>query len=222
MKIKKTHCLFEQTGTFKKAFEKLGIPAQDYDISNDYNETNYKTDIFMEITSQPHSQSSIFNKFNSDDLVMAFFPCTYFSDQQQLNSRGDNISMKGWTAVEKLENSIKISKYREDYYRLLCQLCLIAFERNFPLIVENPLGRVGFLKQYFPIKSGIKIMDRRVYGDFFKKPTVFYFINCVANYNLSQEHQVKGKIPRIVDCSGFDRSIISPAFAENFIKTFIL
>lgn len=35
MEIKgKVHCFFEQSGTFKNEFIKLGIPAEDYDIQN--------------------------------------------------------------------------------------------------------------------------------------------------------------------------------------------
>ena len=35
MKIKgKVHCLFEQSGTFKNEFRKLGYEAEDYDIQN--------------------------------------------------------------------------------------------------------------------------------------------------------------------------------------------
>ena len=35
MKINgKVHCFFEQSGTFKNEFKKLGIPAEDYDIQN--------------------------------------------------------------------------------------------------------------------------------------------------------------------------------------------
>lgn len=50
MEIKgKVHCLFEQSGTFKKEFEKLGIPAEDYDIFNHFNETDHIIDLFAEI-----------------------------------------------------------------------------------------------------------------------------------------------------------------------------
>lgn len=38
MEIKgKVHCFFEQSGTFKNEFIKLGIPAEDYDIQNNLN-----------------------------------------------------------------------------------------------------------------------------------------------------------------------------------------
>ena len=45
----KVHCLFEQSGTFKNEFKKLGYQAYDYDILNDFNETDNVIDIFNEI-----------------------------------------------------------------------------------------------------------------------------------------------------------------------------
>ena len=45
----RAHCLFEQSGTFKNEFKKLGIEAFDYDILNDYGETDYQIDLFSEI-----------------------------------------------------------------------------------------------------------------------------------------------------------------------------
>ena len=37
MKINEVHCLFEQSGTFKNAFRKLGFTAYDYDIEKNDN-----------------------------------------------------------------------------------------------------------------------------------------------------------------------------------------
>ena len=45
----KAHLLFEQSGTFKNAFKKYGIEAYDYDILNDFGETDYQIDLFGEI-----------------------------------------------------------------------------------------------------------------------------------------------------------------------------
>ena len=45
----KVHCLFEQSGTFKNEFKKLGIQAEDYDILNDFGETDHIVDLFTEI-----------------------------------------------------------------------------------------------------------------------------------------------------------------------------
>ena len=43
------HCLFEQSGTFKNAFKKYGIKAYDYDIQNEFGETDHVIDLFKEI-----------------------------------------------------------------------------------------------------------------------------------------------------------------------------
>lgn len=45
----KVHCLFEQSGTFKNEFIKMGIPAEDYDIQNNFGETDHQIDLFREI-----------------------------------------------------------------------------------------------------------------------------------------------------------------------------
>lgn len=45
----KVHCFFEQSGTFKNEFIKLGIPAEDYDIQNNFGQTDNVIDLFSEI-----------------------------------------------------------------------------------------------------------------------------------------------------------------------------
>ena len=44
----KVHCLFEQSGTFKNEFIKLGINAYDYDIQNEFNHPDYVIDLSKE------------------------------------------------------------------------------------------------------------------------------------------------------------------------------
>ena len=45
----KVHCLFEQSGTFKNEFKKLGYEAYDYDIQNEFGETDHVVDLFENI-----------------------------------------------------------------------------------------------------------------------------------------------------------------------------
>ena len=45
----KVHLFFEQSGVFKNEFIKLGIPAEDYDIQNNFGETDHIIDLFNEI-----------------------------------------------------------------------------------------------------------------------------------------------------------------------------
>jgi hypothetical protein len=45
----KVHLFFEQSGTFKNQFKKLGYEAYDYDIQNHFGETDHVIDLFSEI-----------------------------------------------------------------------------------------------------------------------------------------------------------------------------
>ena len=45
----KAYCLFEQSGTFKNEFIKLGIHAEDFDILNDFGETDHVVDLYQQI-----------------------------------------------------------------------------------------------------------------------------------------------------------------------------
>ena len=83
MEIKgKVHCFFEQSGTFKNEFKKLGIKAEDYDIQNNFGETDNVIDLFSEIEKAYSGEKSIFDTISKDDLIMAFFPCIYFETIQ--------------------------------------------------------------------------------------------------------------------------------------------
>ena len=66
------HCLFEQSGTFKNEFKKLGYEAYDYDIQNEFGETDYVIDLFEEIRGGYDGKPSIFDKISTDDLILAF------------------------------------------------------------------------------------------------------------------------------------------------------
>lgn len=59
--INKVYCLFEQSGTFKNEFKKLGYEAEDYDIQNEFGETDHVIDLFAEIEKGYAGQPSIFD-----------------------------------------------------------------------------------------------------------------------------------------------------------------
>ena len=49
MEVKKAHCFFEQSGTFKNEFIKLGIPAEDYGFRLLKNNTSPKPQQSLEM-----------------------------------------------------------------------------------------------------------------------------------------------------------------------------
>lgn len=93
----RVHCFFEQSGTFKNEFIKLGIPSEDYDIQNVYGQTDHQIDLFGEIRQGWDGDVSIFDGITPDDLIMAFFPCIYFEALQQTFFTLSALGTKGWT-----------------------------------------------------------------------------------------------------------------------------
>ena len=131
MELNKIHCLFEQSGTFKNEFIKLGYKAEDYDILNQFNQTDHVIDLFREIEIAYKGGDSIFDKINENDLVLAFFPCTRFEVQIILGYKGEANGMKNWSLEKKLEYDLKLHQELHRNYNLITKLCLIAIKRNF-------------------------------------------------------------------------------------------
>lgn len=70
----KVHCFFEQSGTFKNEFIKLGIPAEDYDIQNNFGETDHVEDLFKAIEDAYDGKSSLFDQVGGGRLDNGVFP----------------------------------------------------------------------------------------------------------------------------------------------------
>ena len=69
MEIKgKVHCFFEQSGTFKNEFKKLGIPAFDYDLQDHFGETDYQIDLFKEIEDAYDGKPSLFDQIRGGKM----------------------------------------------------------------------------------------------------------------------------------------------------------
>lgn len=124
--IRKVYCLFEQSGTFKHAFQNLGVQAEDFDILNDFGETDNQIDLFAEIDKAYEGKESIFDQIGESDLVLAFFPCTRFQSYNACNFQGKNASMKEWTDEQKLEYSMKLHEELHLLYTELCKLFIVS------------------------------------------------------------------------------------------------
>lgn len=226
MKINKAHCFFEQSGTFRDAFKKLGIQAEDYDIQNEYGKTDNQIDLFNEIEQAYIGNSSIFEKINKEDLIIAFFPCVRFSKQITMEFLQQPLHYKKKPMVQRLEYAIKLENERCKLWDLLCKLIIIVEKNNLKLIIENPYSSQHYLTRYFFIKPSIIDFDRTERGDYFEKPTQYWFINCEPSYNTNAlfKEQIICTKKRVLDfASGSkERSEISPQYALQFIEEFIL
>lgn len=231
MEIKKAHCFFEQSGTFKNEFIKLGIPSEDYDIQNEYGETDNVVDLFVEIKKAYINEESIFDRIKKDDLIIAFFPCIYFCENNNLYFTGQHLCLKDKDLSEKIERIIERSRNRQLYYELILFLVHVCSQRGLRLIIENPYdNNNSYLTNNFIVKPSIIDRNRTLRGDKYRKPTMYYFINCEPTYGCSFTPTPTDEIKTIQRTKGSskkdvcsrERSEISPIYARNFINDFIL
>lgn len=230
MEIKgKVHLMFEQSGTFKREFMRMGIIAEDYDIQDNFGETDHVIDLFAEIDKAYVGQESVFDAITSDDLIMAFFPCIYFETMSCMYFSFDSLNNRHKPDYERTADAIERLERRTYYHTLLYKLLYVVQRHALRLVIENPYTKPNYLidTQNFP-RPSIVDKNRMLRGDYFVKPTAYWFFNCEPTYGFTCQKDKKQKI--VNDCrSGVkagvcseERSMISPDYARNFICDFIL
>ena len=223
------HCLFEQSGTFKNEFKKLGFDAIDYDILNNYGQTDVQIDLFAEIEKAYDGQASIFDRITPNDMVLAFFPCTRFEAKIPLWFKGNAVGQKKWDIRKKLEYAMKLHEELHRNYMLISKLVLICLRGGLRLMIENPYTQPHYLTQYWPVTPALVDTNRRLRGDYMEKPTQYFFINFEPQHNFIFEpmivqekrlhnymHVTDGR-PRVEM-----RSEIAPEYANRFIREFLI
>ena len=228
MEIKgKIYCFFEQSGTFKNEFKKLGYEAEDYDIQNEFGQTDHITDLFKEIESGFEGKKCIFDNITKDDLVMAFFPCIYFCESSQLAFSFRWYNYRKKNDIESASDIIKRSHKREKFYTIFIKMYAICRYRKIRMIIENPWTQPTYLKDNFTPPTIID-KNRMIRGDYFKKPTAYWFISCKpTNGSSIQKNKKQKKIcstkgSKTAGICSKERSMISSDYARNFICDFIL
>ena len=221
--------MFEQSGTFKKEFQKLGIEAYDYDIQNEFGQVDYQIDIFQEIRRGYEGKPSIFDDISKDDIIMAFFPCTYFEVQSQLWFAGNNFAQKDWSIKQKCEYVIKRHEELNEFYILLNKLVCVCQDKGLKLVIENPYMQPHYLTTYWCLKPALIDKDRTENGDYYKKPTQYWFVGFEPKYNIILEPLDYVETKRITNLKKdgdvsvkTQRSMIHPQYARRFIKQFLL
>ena len=248
MEIKgKVHCFFEQSGTFKNEFIKLGILAEDYDIQNNFGQTDHTDDLFAEIEKAWENKPSIFDKITKNDLIIAFFPCIKFCNIAEYNQRSaqEHLRRIGKPIKDIYIYLKKESDERYFFYQKCLKLHGIVEMRGLRMIMENPWNETNYTNYFWFKKVTLIDRDRTQRGDFFKKPTGYWFTNCEPTNGFSYQQTPKEKIrntdigywkkkpnskPKNLRAKGSseaglcseERSMISPDYARNFIYDFIL
>lgn len=216
MEIKgKVHCFFEQSGTFKNEFIKLGIPSEDYDIQNNFGETDHVVDLFQHIEDAYDGKPSLFDDITSEDLIMAFFPCIRFcSVMEQMQhedfydasqKRNKNLGSKEyferkWTVLR------GYSQERFHLYDLALKMTAVCQIRNLRMIMENPWHPTNFTNHFWFMRTTLIDKDRTRRGDYFTKPTAYWYVCCEPTFGETFQRTKKENIKRITSGSGASKT----------------
>ena len=205
--------LFEQSGTFKRVLQSKGHNAKDFDICNDYNQTDYIIDLFDYI------DNTNMERINKADLVIAFYPCTWFSNQNDLLYSKHFYGFKTW-------DDEKINKYLDERLamekEMETRLLTLINKIKVPMIIENPNSRriCKILKDYKSV-----LHKRSKYGDYFDKPTRYYLFNGVEIEPLDEiKNDIHMRVKYTSEAKSIQgtrkmkRSMMSPLYVENLIN----
>lgn len=224
----KVHLMFEQSGVFKNQFKELGYEAFDYDIQDNFHETDHVVDLFKAIEDAYDGKPSLFDDITPDDLIMAFFPCIYFSCMSQMLISYTHRNYTNYTPKERFDAILQRSANCELFFSRTVKMLAVAKIRGLRIIMENPWSEQTFLKQNFPFNPSVVDMNRTLRGDYYVKPTAYWFINCEPTNGQTLQPRKPGKNICQVAPNGMpgicneERSLIHPDYARNFICDFVL
>lgn len=161
--------------------------------------------------------------------MIAFFPCIYFETMSMLYFSFDSRNNKHKPKHERIADAIGRLRLRTEFHTLLYKLTYIAEKKGIAFILENPATKPHYLidTQNYPPPTFVD-KNRMLRGDFFRKPTAYWFFNCTPTFGLTEQKDKKQEIVckkksamKAGLCSE-ERSMISPDYARNFICDFIL
>ena len=170
----------------------------------------------------------MFDNMHPDDLIMAFFPCIYFSSLSQMEMSLTDVNKRKMPMEKRYAFVIDRSRKRQRFLELIIMLMGVCELRGLRLIVENPWAMQTYLKNGFIKSPALVDNDRTRRGDYFVKPTAYWFVNCEPTHGISLQKDKQAvrvrdarPAPKAGLCSE-ERSMISPDYARNFICDFIL
>ena len=125
---------------------------------------------------------------------------------------------------------IERGKKREHFWELILKMFVECENRKLRLITENPYATNHYLTHWFPYRPKVIDKNRSRRGDYWIKPTQFFFVNCNPSNGFTHQQTPKNKIKQVWKARGApvaglcseERSMISPDYARNFICDFIL
>lgn len=139
---------------------------------------------------------SIFDNIGKDDLIIAFFPCIKFCSAMELTQHEDFYDAsqrrkKNFGTEEYYKQKWKVlrgfSQERFHFYDLALKMTAIVQIKGLRMIIENPWHPTNFTNHFWFLRTSLIDNDRTLRGDYFKKPTAYWFVNCIPTHGESYQ-----------------------------------
>ena len=145
--------------------------------------------------------------------------------------------MEKWSLRQKMEHDMKLLSEVKYMYDLVNKMFIVCMEKGLKLVMENPYSEEHFLRRYWCFPPSIIDRDRRINGDYFKKPTQYWFLNIEPKNNLVFEpleyfdfdssDRIRLMTKEDADKIGAKtikqaRSMIHPQYANRFIRQYLI
>ena len=149
--------------------------------------------------------------------------------------------MEKWSYKQKMMHDMKLLDELNLNYKMVNQMFIICMDKGLKLIMENPYSEEHFLRRYWCYPASIIDKDRRENGDWFKKPTQYWFLNCDPQNNFlfetAEYHGIESsgigkdswerRTKKDLEVTGARtikqaRSMMHPEYANRFIRQYII
>ena len=149
--------------------------------------------------------------------------------------RGQSHSQRDWSMEKKMDFDMDLLDEVSQMYKLVNKLFIVCMRKGLKLVMENPYSEEHFLRRYWCYLPEIIDKDRRGNGDYYKKPTQYWFLNFKPYNNLVFEPieyvgiDTPWEYRTMEDYSKTGaknvktaRSMIHPQYANRFIRQYLI
>lgn len=98
------------------------------------------------------------------------------------------------------------SQERFHFYDLALKMTAVVQIKGLRMIIENPWHPTNFTNHFWFLRTSLIDNDRTRRGDYFRKPTAYWFVNCEPSYGETYQQTPKNKIKTITAGSGASRT----------------
>ena len=131
--------------------------------------------------------------------------------------------MKNWKLEQKLIYGFEKCDEMVYFFKVVSKLVVVAIRKGLRLIIENPYGEQHFLTRYWCLQPKVIDHNRRENGDYYKKPTQYFFINFEPKNNFIFEPIEWVDVKRIeFNRNQVERSLIHPQYANRFLRRYVI